>query len=217
MKAISLSASARTREQSPKTLRAQGQVPCVVYGNAENTLIAVEEMPLKKAYMSAGESTLVELEVEGKKVPVLFHALDLDPLTDRFVHVDFYAVDMKKEVEADVHIHLVDEAPAVKELGGILVHTLHAVTVKALPANLPHDLPVSLTTLVEFGSTLTVKDIPVPAGVTILNELDEVIALVQEPRAEEVAEAPVAADAAAGEAATGAGEAPAEGEKKEGE
>ena len=59
-----------------------------------------------KAYASAGRSTLIDLDADGKKVPVLFHKLQFDPVSDKITHVDFYAVDMKKEIEAEVPIFL---------------------------------------------------------------------------------------------------------------
>lgn len=200
-------------------MRRSAIVPGIVYGNVDtNVMVAMNEVELKKTYIKAGESTLVEIETDGKKIPVLFHAVDFDPVSDRMIHVDFYAVNMKEEVEADVHIRFEGESPAVKDLSAILVTALHEVTVKALPANLPHDLVVDLGKLVEFDSTITVADIKVPDGVTIINDLDEVIAIAQEPRAEKVEE-PVVAEGAEGAAAAGAeGAAPAEGDAaKEGE
>jgi large subunit ribosomal protein L25 len=137
-------------------------------------------------------------------------------MSDRISHVDFYAVDMNKEVEADVTVHFEGEAPAVKE-GGILVTVLDAIAVRCLPKNLPHNLPVDLSKLVAMDSQLTVADIAVPSGVTLLVEPDTVIALIQEPRPEEVEEAPAAATDAAAAPADGAAApaAEAEGEKKE--
>ena len=205
MEMLALAASSRTTKESPNALRRQGKVPGVVYGNAENTLVAVDEVALKKAYIKAGESTLVELDNGSKKLPVLFHAIDFDPVSDRMIHVDFYAVDMNKEVETEVQIHFTGESPAIKDLGAILVTALHEVTVKALPANLPHDLPIDLGKLTEFGSTITVADITAPAGVTIINDPEDVVAIAQEPREEEV-EAPAApAEGAAAEGAAAAG------------
>ncbi len=222
MDKIILKALARTKEQSVNDMRRNATVPGIVYGNVDtNVMIAMNEVELKKIYIKAGESTLVEIEVDEKKIPVLFHAVDFDPVSDRMIHADFYAVNMKEEVEADVHIRFEGESPAVKDMSAILVTALHEVTVKALPANLPHDLAVDLGTLIEFGSTITVADIKVPDGVTIINDPAEVIAIAQQPREEKVEE-PVIAVAAEGEAAAGAdgaapaaGEAAKEGEKKE--
>lgn len=215
MDMVSLSTASRSTDVSARQLRRTGVVPCVVYGNkTENISFQCEIVPLTKAYTRAGESTLVELDVNGKKVPVLFHDVKFDPVTDVISHVDFYAVDMNKEVEADVSIHFEGESAAVKE-GGILVTALDSITVRCLPKNLPHNLPVDLSKLVDMESQLTVADIVVPNGVTLLSEPDTVIALVQEPRPEEVEEAPAAEGAAAAAPADGAAPAAAEGEKKE--
>ena len=217
MDMVQLSTAPRHTELSARQLRRKGTVPCVVYGNkTENVSFQCEVVALTKAYTKAGESTLVELDLEGKKVPVLFHEVKFDPVSDVISHVDFYAVDMNKEVEADVSIHFEGEAPAVKE-GGILVTVLDAIAVRCLPKNLPHNLPVDLSKLVAMDSQLTVADIAVPNGVTLLVEPETVVALIQEPRPEEVEEAP-AADAAAPAdgAAPAEGAAAAEGaEKKE--
>ncbi len=216
MDMVRLSTASRDSSVTSRQARRGGQVPCVVYGNnVENESFQCEVVALTKAYTKAGESTLVELDVNGKKLPVLFHEVAFDPMTDLISHVDFYAVDMNKEVETDVAIHFEDDAPAVKE-GGILVTTLDAVTVRCLPKNLPHNLPVSLSSLVAMDSQLTVAAIKAPAGVTILAEPDTVVALIQEPRPEEVVEAAPAADAAAATAeGAPAAEGAADGEKKE--
>ncbi len=216
---VALKASARAKDLNMKDLRRSGQVPAVIYGNkVENTLVHIEEIALKKAHMKAGESTVVELDVDGKMIPALFHDIDLDPVSDRMIHVDFYAVDMKKEVEAEVHVRMENESPAVKD-GAILVTALHTVMVKALPANLPHDLALDLSKLADMGGTLTAADLIMPTGVTLLTEADSVIVIAQEPREEkEEAPAPVEGEAAAAEGAAAPaaeGAAPAEGEKKE--
>ena len=216
MDMVHLSTAPRSQDITSRKARRNGQVPCVVYGNnVENQSFQCEVVALTKAYTKAGESTLVELEVNNKKIPVLFHDVAFDPMTDKISHVDFYAVDMNKEVEADVSIHFEGESPAVKQ-GAILVTAMDSVTVRCLPKNLPHSLHVDLSKLVEMESQLTVADIVIPQGVTLLAEPDAVIAVTQEPRPEEV-EAPAAP---AEGAAPADGAAPAEGaaandEKKE--
>ena len=210
MKMVPLKAAART-EKSAKRMRRSGLIPCVVYGNVKNTLLACDEKSLRKAYLTAGESTLVELEMDNQKVPVLIHALALDPVSERMLHVDFYAVDMKKEIEAEVPLRLSGEAPAAKDHGAIIVTPVDSVTVRCLPSNLPHELAVDLTLLMEFGSTITVAQLKVPQGVVIVDEPSTVLVVAQEPRAEEVVEAPVAAATPAEGAAPAVGAPAAEG------
>ncbi|PIP65373.1 50S ribosomal protein L25 [Candidatus Peregrinibacteria bacterium CG10_big_fil_rev_8_21_14_0_10_49_16] len=195
-------------EAKPRVLRRAGKVPCVVYGNqAAHAHLECKAADLLKAYRQAGESTLVELVIQDKKIPVLFYALDVDPVSDALLHADFYAVDMNKEVEATVPLTHEGESLAVKELGGVLVSPLDHVTVRCLPKDLPAEITVHISVLENFGTTVTVADLAIPAGVRILEAQDAVVAMVQEPRSE-IEETPVVEGVA--------GESP-EGEKKEGE
>lgn len=206
MDTISLSATVRNAEKTAADLRREDLVPCVIYGNkSENMSLSCVYNEIYKAYAMAGESTIVDLTIDGKKVPVLFHEIQLDPVSDKIAHVDFYAVDMKKEIEANVPVVFEGEAPAVKDLGGVLVTTHDHVAVRCLPANLPHELTISVAGLVDFESALYVSDLQAPQGVEILDDAEMMLATVQEPRSAVEEEA----------AATAEGEAAAAGEKKE--
>lgn len=214
MQTVPLSVSARPQNQSARQMRREKLVPLNVYGNLDaNLSLACHHNDLMRAYLAAGESTLVDLETDGKKIPVLFKAIQMDPVTDDLTHVDFYAVNMKEEIEARVSLHVEegDEAPAVKEGKGVLLHIHDEVTVTCLPSKLPHNFPISLENLKEIDDTITVADLKVPEGVTISEEPDTVLLIVQEQRKQEEEEPAPAAEGAEGEAATG------EGEKKEGE
>lgn len=211
---IPLAAEARSKEATAKLLRKESRVPVVLYGNdVENTQLTCDYSELYRTYAKAGESVIVELDAAGKKVPVLFHELQFEPVSDKIVHVDFFAVDMKKEIEARVPLHFVGESEAVKSLGGVLVTVMDHVTVRCLPADLPQSLDIDITSLETFADALSVSDIKVPDAVTITDSEDARVATVQEPRREEVVEETPAEgeegeeDAAEGETA----------EKKEGE
>lgn len=211
MDRMKLSVSARAKNTALGALRRSGVVPCVVYGRGKETVtLQCKENALHKAFVKAGESTLVELDIDGKEqVPVLFKAVSFDPVSGREIHADFYAVDMKKEIETQVPIRFVGEAPAVKELAAIFVASHNHVRVRCLPADLPHDLPVDIGKLVAFHDVVKVSDLAPPKGVTIMDSAETVLALVQEPRKEEEI-APPTPVVAEGEA-TAEGEAPKEG------
>ena len=186
MDTVLLEAKNRQEGVSAKTLRLGGDVPCVLYGNdTENISLQCPLRDLTKVYQKAGESTLVELDIGGKKTNVLIHAVQFDSLRDEITHIDFYAVDMKKEIEANVPIHFVGVSPAVKDLSGVMVTALDHVTVKCLPTNLPHAIDAHLEKLVEFTDAITVADLVIPEGVTVLQDPETMIATVQEPRKEE--------------------------------
>ncbi|MBI3336904.1 50S ribosomal protein L25 [Candidatus Peregrinibacteria bacterium] len=199
MDMIPLSAQMRLPVPSARVLRRQGVVPCILYGyKTDNTLLSCKEIPLQKAFTAAGQSTLVELDIGTHKVPALFYHVAYDPVTDNIAHVDFYAVNMKEEVEAEVPIRFTDTAPATKEVGVILVTPLTRVTVRSLPASLPHSLNISLSPLQKIHDVLYIRDIPLPAGVTITDDADTVIAIAQEQRIEEEPEPTVTAEAVEG-------------------
>ena len=183
METVSLTVEARAKDSSAKDLRRESIVPCVLYGNdTDNIPIQCEHNELFRTYAKAGASTIVELAVGSKKVPVLFHAIDFHPVTEKIIHVDFYAVDMKKKIEARIPIEFTGESSAVKEQGGVFVTVRDSLRVSCLPADLPHALEADITSLVEFGDSISVASIPVPEGVEIMTDAKEMIANVQEPR-----------------------------------
>lgn len=193
-----LKAQARaTLGKQVKTVRSAGFLPAVVYGEAVPTQpISVPYKEFEKVYKAAGESTLVRLEIAGNAHNVLIHDIAFDPITGHSLHVDFYAVRMDKALRARVPLEFVGVSPAVKNEGGILVKVAHELEVEAMPADLPHSLPVDIGALSVFGSRILLQNISAPHGVKILGPLDEVIAVVNAPRSEEelaaLKEAPVA-------------------------
>jgi len=97
-------------------------------------------------FQAAGETGLVQLTVEGEEKvrPVLIHRVQLDPVTDRLVHVDFHQVDLKETLIAKVPVELVGEAPAAKQGLGILIQPIAEVEVEALPTDLPEKFEVEV-------------------------------------------------------------------------
>jgi len=209
-----LSVQARSTSETPRNLRAKNTVPCVVYGNEmKNTAIQCDYNQLFKVYVKAGASTLIELDVEGKKVPSLVHDIEFDPISGRIAHVDFYAVNMKKKIEAKVPVRITGVSPAVKEEAGVLVIVRDHFTVHCLPADLPHDIEVNIDSLKAFRDTVLAGAVTLPPGVTIEESPEEVVVTVQEPRKEEVVEPVVAEGAVEGAAPVEGAEAAAIGAK----
>lgn len=175
----------------PDTLRAAGRIPGVLYGPKEaSQAVSVDQKVFEKLWKEAGESTVITLEGVGEPKDALIHEVDFDPVTDVARHVDFYVIEKGKKVETEVPLVFVGEAPAVKSLGGTLMKIMLEVKVEAFPKDLPHEILVDVSTLETFESRIAIKDIPVPAGVTILEDLEETIVSVSQPKEEE--EAPVA-------------------------
>ncbi len=203
MEPISLAVSPRNTSVSAKNLRKTGAVPGVMYGNdVPSTSIQCSLKDLRPVFKKAGENTLVEVQLDGKKIPCLIHAVSFEPVTGDFEHIDFYAVNMSKKVTANVPLLLTGESPAVKGLGAILVTVHHTVSVQCLPKDLPRDLTLDISTLENFRDSITVSKLTVPPGVVIVNAPDTVLVTVQEPRKEEVI-TPAASEAAPVAAAEG--------------
>ena len=120
----------------------------------------------------------------------MIHDVDLDPVTDKPRHADFYAIEKGKTLEISVPLEFIGVAGAVKELGGILVKVMHEVEIEALPKDLPHNIVVDISSLKTFDDVIKASDIKLPEGVTLKVKADEVIASVYEPK-EEVEVAPV--------------------------
>ncbi len=201
MATISLLATTRDPKAKAKVLRRIGIVPAVVYGhNIKNMLVQCAERDMRKALVQAGESTLVELDVEGKKIPVLFKNVDFHPVSDREIHADFYAVNMNEEIEAQVPVHFSGESLAIKALGGVLVTVHDHIRVRCLPAKLPRNIEVDISSLANLHDHITLSQLSIPEGVKVMDKPETVICLIQEPRAVEVVE-PVPGAAAATDAA----------------
>lgn len=170
-----------------KKLRRQGILPAVLYGKGKVSIPL--ELPLKdfeKIYQQTGENTLVNLVIGGKEEKkVLIHEVAKHFMKDEPIHVDFYEVDLTRKLHAKVPLHLEGLAPAVKELGGVLIRNLSELEVEALPADLPPFIAVSLESLKTFDDLIRVGDLAASEKVRILARPEEVIVSIQAPRTEE--------------------------------
>lgn len=212
-KAIPLSVSNRDTAHSVKDMRKSGIVPGVIYGNTmKNTAIKCNAKELHGVYVKAGENTLVDVEIEGKKVPCLIHAIAFDPVTSAYEHIDLYAVDMTKKVTTHVPVVFQGECPAVKNFGGVLLTVHGELEVTCLPSDIPESFIIDLTKLENLRDSVTVAKLNIPKGVVISEAPETAIVIVQEPRKEEVVEVvPVAGAEGAAPAEGAPGAAPAAG------
>ncbi|OGZ61296.1 MAG: hypothetical protein A3H51_00860 [Candidatus Spechtbacteria bacterium RIFCSPLOWO2_02_FULL_38_8] len=210
--------SVKTRDTNitkAKDLLLQGVIPGIIYGPKDNPkTVAVDYKKFSDIYKTAGETTLVALDIDkaqGKpdaelsgtspedtqketdlekaKNVVLIRDIQRHPVSGNFMHVDFYKLPLDQEITISVPVELEGEAPAVKEQGGILVHNLHEIEIKALPVNLIHEIIVNLNSLVNIGDSILVKDINIPNNVEILADGEEMVCTVEAPREEEAEEA----------------------------
>lgn len=181
-----LNLSAKIRKISGKKtdlLRKKGFLPAVLYGaDVKNIQLEVNTKEFNGIYKEAGESSLVSLYIDDKKIPILIHEVQHNPLTEEPIHVDFYNPSMKKEIEANVPLIFEGESLAVKDLGGTLVKSISEIEVRSLAKNLPHEIKVNIDNLKTFEDSILVKDLNLPDGVTVSQNLEDTIANVAAPQ-----------------------------------
>ena len=173
-----------------KSLRREGIIPAVVYGGKEGaTPIELDLKEFSKVFKTAGETTLIKLLVEEEVKNVLVHDISRDSITEEISHVDFYEVKMDEKITAKVPLIFIGDAPAVIDLGGVLIKAMQELEVRALPADLPHQIEVDVSQIKTFDDNILVKDIKLPKNVEILEHLETSVAAVIPPRSEAELEA----------------------------
>jgi large subunit ribosomal protein L25 len=190
-----------------KRLRREGLVPGVVYGPvvSENVSVSVNRRDFEKFFQRNGHSTIVSLEWDGGKQPVLIREVQIDPVSRAPLHVDFFAPNMTAVLRQFVPIVL--HHPA--QHAGVLQTVQTEAEVEALPANLPHQLDVDISGLLAVGDAIHFSDLTLPDNVILITNPEELIASLVPEAAEEAEEA---AEAVEGEEVEGA-----EGEDADGE
>jgi len=171
-------------DKSARSIRKAGSIPAIVYGHKiKNSSLVIDYKEFSKTYSKAGENSLIELDVEGlkEKKLVLVHEVQRDPVTDEFIHIDFFETSAKEEVEAEIPLLFEGISSAVKDLGGTLVKNMSHLEVKAFPQDLPHEIKVDISGLVNFGDHVLVKDIVLPVNVKVSAKPEEIVVLVKEP------------------------------------
>jgi len=202
-----------------KRLRREGLVPGVVYGKGEDsTNVQVEAKTFETLYRAAGRTSVVKFRLPGgsRATSGFIKSVQRHPLTGRAIHVDYYLVNLKVEMEVDVPLVFTGEAPAVEATGGTLLHNLSSIHVKALPTDIPHEVEVNVSVLTSLDVAIHVRDLNLNRDlVQVLTDGDTLVSTVVPPRVEEEPEPVVGeGEEAEGEGmAEGAeGEAAAEGE-----
>ena len=185
-------------------LRAGGFLPAVVYGHGvPSESVQIETKAFDDLARHTSRNTLVDLAVDGAKPRrVLIYDVQRHPVTRRPLHVDLFVVRMTEELTVDVPLQFNGTPPAVDKLGGTLFHAIDAIRVRALPDQLPGSIEIDVHGLATFEDAIHVRDLPLPEGVTLVSDADDVVAKVLPPRVVEE-EAPAVEEA---EAAEGAGE-----------
>ncbi|MDR0710742.1 MAG: 50S ribosomal protein L25/general stress protein Ctc [Prevotellaceae bacterium] len=208
MKTIDLKGSSRVAlgKESASKLRKSGSIPCVIYGNGDNTSFAVDKAALHPLVYTPN-AYLVNIDVDGKTETAVMRELQFHPVSDEILHVDFYRIDHSKPITIDVPVALHGSPEGVK-LGGKLQQLTRKVKISALSQHLPDVLNVDISTL-GLGKSIFVGDLSFE-HVNILTSKSTVICAVKMTRAAiGAAASAAAANAPAAGASSAAAAAPA--------
>jgi len=212
---MQIKASARQPlgKRSRRLLR-EGKLPAIVYGhNTEATAITLDKLEFQKVFLKSGRTHLVDLAIDGRTEKVLVREIQTHPRRLGPIHVDFYQVNLQEKIEVEVPVHLVGESAAVKRGDADILQPMHSVRVECLPSDIPEAFEIDITPLEEIDMELRVSELRVPAGVTVLDEPDQLVVKIVPKRELKVEEEIPAVEAAV----PAEGEAAAEGETAAGE
>jgi large subunit ribosomal protein L25 len=191
-----------------KTLRQNGQLPGVLYGaGIESLPIALDVREATRLLSRASSSTLIELDFDDESHSVLVRGVQRDVIRGDYLHVDFLKVAMDETIRAQVPLELIGEPPAAEAAGVVLLTGVSEIEVEALPADLPDRITVNLEILENLDDSISVGDLFLGKGVTIVTDPEELVArpiyqeeeiieeLVEEEELEELLEGEVAEEA----------------------
>ena len=171
-----------TGKGGSRKIRAQGWCPAVIYGpDLEARALQIEPRALLKLLHSAGENALIDLKVSGEgsaepeTLKVIVREMAYSPMGSSPEHVDFYKVSLDRSITVAVSVALQGTCEAVENKTGTVSQLVHELTIECLPADIPDSLPVDISSMT-LGHSLHVRDIPVPAGITVLEDSDLAIA-----------------------------------------
>jgi large subunit ribosomal protein L25 len=195
MASAQLSATPRdgTGKGSARSLRAQGQIPAVIYGHGRAPQsLAIDNRELERLLSRiSAESTVIELSMDGKSARTLIREIQRHPFKRQILHVDFQELVAGEKVTVRIPIVLTGVPEGVRQDGGILDQTMRELEIEVDPANIPNRVEVDVNSL-RIGDSVHVRDIALPEGVTLVGEADSTVCVVSAPRA--VVETVVAAE-----------------------
>lgn len=173
-----------TGRKAADALRDAMRVPCVMYGPTvdENIHFSIDELTLEKTILSVSKRQIIELEIDGSTYKTLLKKAEFHPITDRPIHVDFYALDDDHKVTLSVPIRLAGTAIGVTEGGGRVFQPMHILRIRVLPERIPGDYTVDISEL-EIGDSLHVRDLELE-GITPLDDLSQTIVTIRPPKSE---------------------------------
>lgn len=190
MDRIVLQAKKRTKiGKQVSNLRRNGILPAVIYGKGvESIPIQMDFREASKTLQSVSASTLVTIDVEGQEYAALVRERQRHVILRDLLHVDFLSVSLTETVRAQARVSTVGLAPAIKEQNAIITQVMDSLEIECLPTDLMEQIEVDVSSLLTIGDTVSVKDIPLPKGVVVLDDPEATVVVASAPVALEVEE-----------------------------
>jgi large subunit ribosomal protein L25 len=168
-------------KNAARRLRASGMIPAVLYGDGDgkSSPLAVPGKVVDYTLHHLGDNALYDIDLGGGTSTARIVDVQRDPVTGRLVHVDFAPVNMQERIEVTVPLHVVGESPGAEE-GGVLQQVAYEVQVESLPGDIPQEITIDVSTL-GMGDHLSLGDVALPAGVTLISDPEEIAVTVTAP------------------------------------
>ncbi len=199
-------------------------IPAVLYGDGSSTALAVPDKVVDYTLHHLGDNALYDIDLGSGAATARIVDVQRDPVSGRLIHVDFAPVNMRERIEVTVPLHVLGESPGAEE-GGVLQQVAYEVQIESLPGDIPQELTLDVSDL-GMNENLTLADVALPEGVTLISDPEEVAAtvtapteiteedleaagVVEEPSDEEAAEEAAAGEEGTEEASPEEGEGPA--------
>lgn len=174
---ISIQAVTRTESgKGNRRIRKAGNIPANIFGEGKDSCaITIPYKDFVRTYKLAGESQVVYVLVDKKEEPTIIGEIQKDPLDNSVTHVNFKRVNLRKKVEAEIPLATQGESEAVEKKHGELNILHDHLTVSALPSDLPHEIYIDITPLMEIGDEILLRDIPITGSYEFLDEPETVV------------------------------------------
>lgn len=170
-----------------KKIRKEELVPAVLYQkDEENVNLQVVAKDLDKVVAEAGTSAIVTLSFDGTEKKVIIRDYQRHPFKNMFLHVDFLGVNMNETLKVSIPVVLLNRDEVIVQ-PSVLMQGLNELEIEALPSDIPAQIEFDVQNL-QIGDVVTVSELEIPEGVTVLNDAEEMIASLSEPKEEELDE-----------------------------
>jgi len=196
-----------TGSANARRLRAQEQIPGVLYGHGMSPLsVSVARRDLRVALSGpAGVNTILELNVDGTVYPAIVKELQRHPVRRTVAHIDFLQIDMSEEITVSVPVRLTGTAKAVIADGGLVDAAVDTIDLRTTPANLPNEIVIDITNM-QTNDVIRLSNVALPNGVVAVGDPDMPVVTVLTLRQDTaVVAAPVEGEAAAAAPAEASG------------